>query len=129
MLASGEQYLSKMLACPTYDADASCPSGRRRAEPRALGLKAISCYHFCMAQLLVRHLDDDVKAKLQRRARRHGHSTEEEVREILRNAVKDEGGARAPLGSRLAARFAGLGLKEDIPELRGEEARPADLES
>jgi plasmid stability protein len=81
-----------------------------------------------MAQLLVRHLDDDVKAKLQLRARRHGHSTEEEVREILRNAVKDEGGTQTPLGSRLAARFAGLGLKEDIPELRGEEARPARFE-
>lgn len=81
-----------------------------------------------MAQLLVRHLDDDVKAKLQRRARRHGHSTEEEVREILRNAVRDEGGSRAPLGSRIAARFAGLGLTEDVPELRGEQARPADLE-
>jgi plasmid stability protein len=82
-----------------------------------------------MAQLLVRHLDDDVKAKLQRRARRHGHSTEEEIREILRNAVRDEGGARAPLGSRIAARFAVLGLTGEIPELRGEEARPADLES
>lgn len=82
-----------------------------------------------MAQLLVRHLDDDVKAKLQRRARRHGHSTEEEVREILRNAVRDEGGARGPLGSRLADRFAGLGLTQDVPELRGEPARPADLES
>ena len=34
-------------------------------------------------------------------------------------AAKDEGGARAPLGSRLAARFAGLGLTEDVPELRG----------
>jgi antitoxin FitA len=90
---------------------------------------AISCYHSSMAQLLVRHLDDDVKAKLQIRARRHGHSTEEEVREILRNAVRDEGGAQAPLGSRLAARFAGLGLTQDIPELRGEEARPADFES
>jgi len=82
-----------------------------------------------MAQLLVRHLDDDVKAKLQRRARRHGHSTEEEVREILRNAVRDEGNARAPLGSRLVARFAGLDLTEDVPELRGEQARPADFES
>jgi plasmid stability protein len=81
-----------------------------------------------MAQLLVRHLDDDVKAKLQVRARRHGHSTEEEVREILRNAVKDEGGPRAPLGSRIAARFAGQGLTEDIPELRGESPRPADFE-
>ena len=71
-----------------------------------------------MAHLLVRHLDDDVKNKLQRRARRHGRSTEEEIREILRNAVRDEGGARAPLGSRLAARFARVGLAEDIPELR-----------
>lgn len=82
-----------------------------------------------MAQLLVRHLEDDVKAKLQVRARRHGRSTEEEVREILRNAVKDEGGAQAPLGSRLAERFAGLGLSEEIPELRGEQPRPADFES
>ena len=82
-----------------------------------------------MAQLLVRHLDDDVKAKLQRRARRHGHSTEEEVREILRNAVREEGGTRAPLGSRLAALFAGLGLTQEIPELRGEPPRPADFES
>lgn len=82
-----------------------------------------------MAQILVRHLEEDVKAKLQQRARRHGHSTEEEVREILRNVVKDEGSSQAPLGSRLATRFAGLGLTEDIPELRGEPARPADFES
>jgi plasmid stability protein len=82
-----------------------------------------------MAQLLVRQLDDDVKVKLQRRARRHGRSTEEEIREILRNAVREEGSARAPLGSRLAARFARIGLEQDIPELRGQEARPADFES
>ena len=82
-----------------------------------------------MAQLLVRHLEDDVKAKLQLRARRHGRSTEEEVREILRNAVRDEGASRVPLGSRIAARFAGLGLTQEIPELRGEQARPADFES
>lgn len=82
-----------------------------------------------MAQLLVRNLEDDVRAKLRKRARRHGRSTEEEVREILRNAVRDEGVAQAPLGSRLASRFAGQGLSDDIPELRGEEARPADLDS
>jgi plasmid stability protein len=82
-----------------------------------------------MGQLVVRRLDDDVKLKLRRRARRHGRSTEEEVREILRNAVRDEDGVRAPLGSRLAARFSGLGLKEDIAELRGQPARPADFES
>ena len=81
-----------------------------------------------MSQLLVRHLDDDVKAKLQRRARRHGRSTEEEVREILCNAVRDEDGVRSPLGSRLAAWFACVGLTEDIPELRGQPARPADFD-
>lgn len=80
-----------------------------------------------MAQLLVRHLDDDVKAKLQSRARRHGRSTAEEIREILRNAVREEGGAKAPLGTRLARRFATIGLDAEIPELRGQPPRPADL--
>ena len=82
-----------------------------------------------MAQLVVRNLEDDVKAKLQRRARLHGRSTEEEVREILRHAVKDEGGAKPPLGRRLRELFAGIGLEEDIPEIRGQPARPADLGS
>lgn len=82
-----------------------------------------------MAQLLVRHLDDEVKARLQRRARRHGRSTEEEVREILRNAVRDEDGVRPSLGSRLAARFSRVGLTdEEIPELRGQPPSPADFE-
>lgn len=81
-----------------------------------------------MAQLLVRQLDDDVKAKLQRRARRHGRSTEEEVREILRNAVRAEEGVRSPLGSRIAVRFRRVGLRKDIPELRGNATRAADLE-
>ena len=77
-----------------------------------------------MAQLLVRNLEDDVKAKLQRRARQHGRSTEEEVRDILRNAVKEEG-SMAPLGTRLRARLARFKLDQDIPELRGQPARPA----
>jgi plasmid stability protein len=81
-----------------------------------------------MAQLVVRNLDDDVKAALQRRARRHGRSTEEEVREILRNAVRNEEVAKEPLGSRLRARFAAIGLQDELPELRGEIARPATFE-
>jgi len=82
-----------------------------------------------MAQLLVRHLEDEVKIKLQRRARRHGRSTEEEIREILRNAVREEGSGRTRLGSRIAARFARVGLTQEIPELRGQPPRPADFES
>jgi plasmid stability protein len=81
-----------------------------------------------MAQLLVRQLDDDVKEKLHRRARRHGRSTEEEIREILRNAVRNEGNLRTRLGSRIAARFRRIGLEQEIPELRGRSARPAKLD-
>jgi plasmid stability protein len=83
-----------------------------------------------VAQILIRRLDDDVKSALQRRARRHGHSTEQEAREILRNAV--QGGEDDPddarLGSRIAARFKGVGLDAEISEVRGQPARPARLE-
>jgi antitoxin FitA len=78
-----------------------------------------------MAQLVVRDLENELIARLQLRAQRHGRSTEEEVREILRNAVKDEGAQRTPLGSRLRERSAGIGLENALPELRGEVARPA----
>lgn len=78
-----------------------------------------------MAQLVVRNLDDDVKAKLQRRAKRHGRSTEAEVREILRDAVRPQAAARKFLGTRIAQRFAGPGVDVEIRELRGHKAEPA----
>ena len=81
-----------------------------------------------MAQLLVRQLDDDVKAALQRRARAHGRSTEEEVREILREAVRTGRGKPVKLGSAIAARFNGLGLTAELDELRGHPVRAAELE-
>jgi len=81
-----------------------------------------------MAQLVVRNLEDDVKAKLQQRARRHGRSTEEEVRDILRAAVLRDEGPQRGLGTRIAERFKGIGLKEDIPEFKGEQARPAKFD-
>lgn len=80
-----------------------------------------------MAQFVVRQLEETVKAGLKRRAERHGRSMEEEVREILRNAARDENLPLANLGSRVAARFRGIGLKKDLPELRGEGPRPADF--
>ncbi len=40
--------------------------------------------------LHVRNLDDDLVARLKRRAARHGRSTEAEHREILRQALKAE---------------------------------------
>lgn len=53
---------------------------------------------------------------------------EEEVRQILRSAVKDET-APARLGSRIASRFAGLKFSATgIPELRGQAVRAPDFE-
>ena len=77
-----------------------------------------------MAQLVVRNLENDVKARLQRRAARHGRSTEEEVRDILRDAVKNEDHPTKGLGTEIAALFAGKGLDADIPELRGHRMKP-----
>ena len=81
-----------------------------------------------MAQLVVRNLETSVKAGLQRRARRHGRSTEEEVREILRSAAHLDDAPAGGLGSEIASLFAKTGLAADIPELRGHEVKPAALE-
>jgi plasmid stability protein len=80
-----------------------------------------------MAQFIVRHLEDDVKARLKRRAQRRGRSMEEEVRQILRNAANEEDRSVRKLGSRIAARFKKAGLTADLPELRGQPARSAEF--
>ncbi|MBI5438252.1 MAG: toxin-antitoxin system [Nitrosomonadales bacterium] len=71
-----------------------------------------------MSQVVVRNLEDGVKAGLKKRASLHGWSMEEEARQILRKAVL--GDSSAPLGSRIAAHFAGCGLVEDLPESHGQ---------
>ncbi len=80
-----------------------------------------------MAQFIVRHLEEEVKTRLKRRARKYGRSMEDEVRHILRNAVKQGNQPVPRLGSRIAARFAKAGLRADLPELRGQPVRAADL--
>lgn len=88
----------------------------------------ISRYHRVMAQLIVRQLDDDVKLALQRRAKAHDRSTEEEVREILRAAVHTGQPAPVKLGSAISGRFRGQGLRDDITELRGQTVQPAQFD-
>lgn len=80
-----------------------------------------------MAQFVVRHLEEEVKARLKRRAERHGRSMEEEIRQILRNAAKQSNKPLPKLGTRIAARFTKTGLTEDLPELRGQRAQPIDF--
>ena len=70
-----------------------------------------------MAQLLVRGIENEVVRELKVRAARHGHSAEEEHRQILRQAL---------VPSRLPLSFKDLLL--DIPDV-GEDRdfeRPAD---
>ena len=80
-----------------------------------------------MAETVMIDLDDDVIRGLEDRARQHGRSTEEEVREILRHAVMSEAEPMEPLGERFRLLFEGIGLEEEIPELRGQAARRATI--
>ena len=81
-----------------------------------------------MAQFIVRNLEESVKVGLKRRAEIHGRSMEAEVRDILRAAVAGTNEGTRSLGSEISKRFARIGLDQPIPELRGQEARPAVLE-
>ena len=83
-----------------------------------------------MAQLVVRNIEESVKTKLQRRAKRHGRSMEEEVREILRDANKNETSRRKGLGTRIAEHFRGIGLRpgEEIQEFHDIKLQIPDFE-
>lgn len=81
-----------------------------------------------MAQLVVRNIENEVKARLQRRARRNGRSMEEEVRDILRDAVhKEKDTPAGGLGTQLAALFPKSGLDFVIEEFKGEDLEPPDF--
>jgi antitoxin FitA len=80
-----------------------------------------------VAQFVVRDLEEAVKERIKRRAERHGRSMEDEVRHILRNAVKESDRPITSLGSRIAARFTDIGLSTGLPELHGHAPRPADF--
>ena len=81
-----------------------------------------------MAQVVIRNIEDDVKARLKQRATQHGRSMEEELRSILRDAAAASVRAPVKLGSRIAARFAGAGLTGKLPRLRDQPAMPMDID-
>lgn len=83
-----------------------------------------------MAQLIVRNIEQEVKERLAQRARARGHSMEEEVRRILREAVtaKAQPADKPGLGTQLAQCFEGFELDEPLPEMKGQEARPAEFD-
>jgi plasmid stability protein len=96
------------------------------------------CYHDSiqmfeaeMAQILIRNLEDQLKVRLQRRAKRHGQSMEAETRDILRNALRQEEAPAGGLGSEIVAIFSGSGiyLDEPIPEMHDPKMEIPDFES
>ena len=56
-----------------------------------------------MAQFIVRNLENDVKARLKRHICHRKPSMEEEVRHILRDAVKEQNQRVTKLGSRIVS--------------------------
>lgn len=79
-----------------------------------------------MAQILIRKVDERVKARLQRRAKRNGRSMEEEAREILRDAMRKKDSPEVGFGTATAALFRDCGLKEgeEFQEWRGFPVEP-----
>jgi plasmid stability protein len=68
-----------------------------------------------MATLMIRDLDEDVKARLRIQAAEHGRSMEAEARVLLAAALSGRRPARG-LGSYIHAQFAEIGGVElDIP--------------
>jgi plasmid stability protein len=81
-----------------------------------------------VATLVIRDLDDDVKARLRMQAAAHGRSMEAEARAILAAAVSGRRPARR-LGSHIRDQFAELrGVELDIPA-RSELTRTVELDS
>lgn len=78
-----------------------------------------------MGQIIVRRIEDSVKEALRLRAKRHGVSMEEEVRNILREATANDSAPQYGLGTEIARLFHGI-LDNDEPfevELEGEMRR------
>jgi antitoxin FitA len=76
-----------------------------------------------VASITIRNLDEDLKSRLRMRAAEHGHSMEEEAREILRRAVSDVITPK-DLGQAIHASFAAFGAVELELPARGPMREP-----
>ena len=71
-----------------------------------------------MASLTIRNLEEPIKALLRIRAAHHGHSMEEEARQILRAALLKEAQSPENLAQAIQKRFAQLGGVDLPPSAR-----------
>ena len=77
-----------------------------------------------IATLTIRGLDAVTHARLRVEAARHGRSMEAEVRAILHERLAPRDDERG-LGSRIHARFQGLGNDLELPDRKGQAPRAA----
>jgi plasmid stability protein len=68
-----------------------------------------------VAQLIVRNLDEDLVQRLKRRAAANGRSTEEEHRQLLRQALRPEGLGEALLAMPNVGDDADFERTRDLP--------------
>lgn len=81
-----------------------------------------------MASITIRNLDEELKSRLRIQAAVHGRSMEEEVRNILKNALSEEASQAPNLVQSIHNRFKEFGGIE-LPELKRERIRePIDFD-
>ena len=81
-----------------------------------------------MASMTIRDIDDRLKARLRLRAAHHGHSMEEEAREILRTALSTPRSPNGSLVDCIRARMEPLGGFELEPVPREPVREPVSLD-
>jgi antitoxin FitA len=82
-----------------------------------------------MASLTIRNLEEPIKELLRIRAAYHGHSMEEEVRQILRNTLLEDAQLPENLAESIQKRFAKLGGIDNLPSSAREAiCEPPDFE-
>ncbi len=81
-----------------------------------------------MASLTVRNLEEPIKELLRIRAAHHGHSMEEEVRQILRNTLLQDKQLSENLAESIQKRFSRLDGVEDFPSDREAMREPPEFE-
>ncbi len=81
-----------------------------------------------MASMTIRNLDDGLKRRLRIQAAQHGHSMEEEAREILRSALSQEDASSNSLSSSIQKRFAEFGGVDLLIPEREALRQPPELE-
>jgi plasmid stability protein len=74
-----------------------------------------------VAQFLIRKVDERVKARVQRRAKRNGRSMEAELREMISKASLEKETPEVGFGTASVALFSGSGVYLDRPikDIRG----------